>query len=243
MVFGCSRHLLQACSACGDGAPSTSGLSPEGVSSTWQNIHGLHTRAASSDNLLASAPDAISLSASCPASTSQLAFDAASTHEQLALLFSPTQLGVQLLEAVHSSTGLPWWASIPATALALRTLLAPLSLKAKAASANIVLLHHSFSEARLMSADMEPAAAASLGRSDLVKRVYRLLRARHGTPSLRWYWLNAAVQVRAAGRQAAGGRATPTNRSWGQGWLMKGCASVGHVEGRAALSCDMPERL
>jgi hypothetical protein len=37
-----------------------------------------------------------------------LAMDACSSLEPLALLFGPSQLGAQLLEATHAATGLPW---------------------------------------------------------------------------------------------------------------------------------------
>lgn len=60
--------------------------------------------------------------------------------EALSLVLSPSQLGAQVWEAGHSLTGLPWWASIPLTTLAMRTALAPLSAKARAASANWILL-------------------------------------------------------------------------------------------------------
>lgn len=40
---------------------------------------------------------------------------------------------------MHSMTGLPWWASIPLTTLALRTALLPLTLKAKSAGLNFIL--------------------------------------------------------------------------------------------------------
>ncbi len=52
----------------------------------------------------------------------------------------PFHLGYQLLDAVHSSTGLPWWASIPLTSLAIRACLLPLSLRnAKLIRTNLAL--------------------------------------------------------------------------------------------------------
>lgn len=56
---------------------------------------------------------------------------------------------VQLWEAVHASTGLPWLVAIPVGTLAVRGLLLPLSLKAKAASANLLLLDHAVSQVSL----------------------------------------------------------------------------------------------
>ncbi|EFJ48647.1 hypothetical protein VOLCADRAFT_117564 [Volvox carteri f. nagariensis] len=58
--------------------------------------------------------------------------------DPLALILSPTQLGVQWWEGAHTATGLPWWAAIPTTTLLLRGALMPLSLRAYAASANAV---------------------------------------------------------------------------------------------------------
>lgn len=49
-------------------------------------------------------------------------------------------------EAGHSLTHLPWWASIPMTTLAVRAVLLPLSVKAKAASVNVVLLNAAFTQ-------------------------------------------------------------------------------------------------
>lgn len=193
----CLRQLLHACSVYGDELASTSAYGISCTSQQWLNPRGLHNDASSQAESFSSL-SAQALDQACSASSASFAvsgLDAASSYEQLAMFFSPTQLGVQLLEAVHGSTGFPWWASIPATAFAVRALLSPLSLKAKAASANIVLLHHSFNQAKLISKDMKPVDAASLGRMQLVKQVYALLRKRHGTPSLKWYWMNAAVQV------------------------------------------------
>ncbi len=65
------------------------------------------------------------------------------------MVFSPAQLGAASLEVVHSSTGLPWWVSIPVTAVAARGLLLPLSLKARQASGNVLLLNKAFSQVRL----------------------------------------------------------------------------------------------
>lgn len=53
---------------------------------------------------------------------------------------------LQVLEATHTLTGLPWWASITATCLAGRAVLLPLSLKARQASVNVQLLDVSFSK-------------------------------------------------------------------------------------------------
>ncbi|GIL51735.1 hypothetical protein Vafri_7664 [Volvox africanus] len=64
--------------------------------------------------------------------------------ESLALVLSPTQLGVQLWESAHAVSGLPWWAAIPACTLAIRCTLLPLSLRAYAASSNIALLQRAF---------------------------------------------------------------------------------------------------
>jgi membrane protein insertase Oxa1/YidC/SpoIIIJ len=112
------------------------------------------------------------------------------------MVLGPTQLSASLLEATHTATSLPWWASIPATTLAVRAALLPLSIKAKSASANLVLLDAAVAKSRAISQAVDPVVAKQLGRMRLVHMVYTLLRQRHGTPpSLRWYWINAAVQV------------------------------------------------
>ncbi|GLI69238.1 hypothetical protein VaNZ11_013813 [Volvox africanus] len=77
--------------------------------------------------------------------------------ESLALVLSPTQLGVQLWESAHAVSGLPWWAAIPACTLAIRCTLLPLNLRAYAASANIALLQRAFG---LSGAVAEAVAAA-----------------------------------------------------------------------------------
>ena len=41
---------------------------------------------------------------------------------------SPTDLSIYLIDAVHSLTGLPWWATIAASTVVLRSLLFPVTL-------------------------------------------------------------------------------------------------------------------
>lgn len=69
-----------------------------------------------------------------------------STGEALSLVLSPSHLGAQLFEAAHTATGLPWWASIPITALGVRTALLPFSIKARGASTNLLLLNAAFAQ-------------------------------------------------------------------------------------------------
>jgi hypothetical protein len=52
-------------------------------------------------------------------------------------------------------TGLPWWASIPSTTLAMRFALLPLTLKAKSAALNWVLLQNSFQTANNLLAQIQ----------------------------------------------------------------------------------------
>lgn len=66
-------------------------------------------------------------------------------------MLSPTQIGVQLWEGSHAASGLPWWAAIPATTLAVRAALLPLSLRAYAASANVALLHRSLAMSKVVA--------------------------------------------------------------------------------------------
>lgn len=78
--------------------------------------------------------------------TSSAPHQAVPLSEALALVLSPSQLGAAAWESGHALTGLPWWASIPATTFAVRGLLLPLSAKAKAASTNVVLLNAAFTQ-------------------------------------------------------------------------------------------------
>lgn len=71
-----------------------------------------------------------------------------SLEDGLAMILSPTQLGVQLWEVAHASTGLPWWAAIPVATVGVRTMLMPLSLRAYAASSYLALLHRAFGLSR-----------------------------------------------------------------------------------------------
>ncbi|GIL86695.1 hypothetical protein Vretifemale_14945 [Volvox reticuliferus] len=82
---------------------------------------------------------------------------ASSLEDSLALVLSPTQLGVQVWESAHAASGLPWWAAIPVCTLAVRGALFPLSLRAYGASANIALLQRAFG---LSGAVAEAVAAA-----------------------------------------------------------------------------------
>jgi hypothetical protein len=83
-----------------------------------------------------------SCAAAAAALTDAATFAAAQPVEPIWQLLSPAVLGCSVWEMVHSASGLPWWASIPLTTLGLRTLLLPLTLKAKSAGLNFVLAQH-----------------------------------------------------------------------------------------------------
>jgi hypothetical protein len=70
-------------------------------------------------------------------------------------------------EVAHEATGLPWWASIPLTTLALRGLLLPLTLKARAATVNFALMQQASAAGRALRERMasEAVAAAAPGGS------------------------------------------------------------------------------
>lgn len=91
--------------------------------------------------------------------------DAASSAEALMYVLSPAQLGTQALHSLHAASGLPWWASIPLTALAAKAVLLPLSLRAKASSANFPLFNTALSKARVIrsaiAADLTSPSAPS----------------------------------------------------------------------------------
>jgi hypothetical protein len=96
---------------------------------------------------LISSSSTVADAAADAASTAASSFAAAQPLEPLAQLLNPFVLGSSIWELGHSMTGLPWWASIPATTLAMRFALLPLTLKAKSAALNWVLLQNSFQTA------------------------------------------------------------------------------------------------
>lgn len=55
------------------------------------------------------------------------------------LLASPLMAATQTWEIAHQATGLPWWATIPLTTVAVRSMLLPMTIRAKAASVNFLL--------------------------------------------------------------------------------------------------------
>lgn len=99
--------------------------------------------------------------------------DAASSAEALMYVLSPAQLGTQALHSLHAASGLPWWASIPLTALAAKAVLLPLSLRAKASSANFPLFNTALSKARVIrsaiAADMTSPSAPSTSMPTLAE--------------------------------------------------------------------------
>lgn len=150
------------------------------------------------------AVDALNTTSMAPTYVCEL--DAASATEVLMMMVSPTQLACQALNAAHA-TGLPWWAAIPAATLGMRAVTLPLSLRAKAASANFLLLNGSLEKARLVR---EALQASHLQQQQggpnpalpipsmwrLTREIVGYERKQQGVPSMRWYWVNAAVQVR-----------------------------------------------
>jgi len=162
------------------------------------------------------APDAGSAVAS--GSDALLQFAAASPIDHVAASsFNPIVLGTSVWEVMHSVTGLPWWASIPLTTLALRTALLPLTLKARGATINFALMRQATATSHALwdrmqqeqqqastSGSSRPASSSigggggknrSLTKNQLTKRYLLYMRKQHGTPSLWWYTANALVQV------------------------------------------------
>eukprot|EP00775_Hariotina_reticulata_P012990 gene12990-13119_t len=86
---------------------------------------------------------AFSGSGSCAASF------AAQPLEPLSQLMNPVVFSSSFWELMHSATGLPWWASIPVTTLALRTAFLPFTLAAKSAALNFVLAQKASETARI----------------------------------------------------------------------------------------------
>lgn len=102
---------------------------------------------------------------------------------------------LQLWEAGHAASSLPWWASIPLTTLAVRTALLPLTVKAKASSINVLLLHSAITQARRIAEALPQGADRALGRGPLVRRIMAHLRRKYNVPGFGWYMTNVAVQV------------------------------------------------
>lgn len=132
-------------------------------------------------------------------------------------VMNPIVMSCSLWEMMHSATGLPWWASIPLTTLALRTALLPLTLKAKSAGLNFVLAQQATQTATNLLDHWKQQAAQQggsssalsqrgfgLGGKEALKRpsrwrlsrmYYRYYRKQHGTTSLWWWTANIGVQV------------------------------------------------
>ncbi|GBF90837.1 hypothetical protein Rsub_03691 [Raphidocelis subcapitata] len=124
---------------------------------------------------------------------------------------NPIVLGTSVWELAHAATGLPWWASIPLTTLALRTALLPLTVKARGATVNFGLMRQAAAASRAlwdrMQQEQQAAAVAGGGggaaasdgkamtRSQLTRQYLDYMRRQHATPSLWWYTANAFVQV------------------------------------------------
>lgn len=141
--------------------------------------------------------------------------------EPLMMMLNPLVVATQAWEAMHAATGLPWWASIPITTLALRGLLMPLTIKAKGATVNFALMQQASTSTAALTQQFQgdtPAGAASssggsssstgkaaaatkpsqLEQLKLAAHYYRYLRRQHRTPSLWWYNLNVFAQVGAS---------------------------------------------
>jgi hypothetical protein len=115
---------------------SSSGSVPPATTAIQQPLEQLISSSSAAADVAADAANAAASS-----------FAAAQPLEPLAQLLNPFVLGSSIWELGHSMTGLPWWASIPATTLAMRFALLPLTLKAKSAALNWVLLQNSFQTA------------------------------------------------------------------------------------------------
>jgi hypothetical protein len=124
------------------------------------------------------------------------AVEAASAAEQLAPgALNPATLATQLWEQSHTLTGLPWWLAIPTTALALRALLLPLTLKAKGAAVNFSLMSKASLESKKIYAGLSAEERAGTSAKQIRRSLYGYLRRQHATPSTWWYAANVAVQV------------------------------------------------
>ncbi|KAF8072601.1 ALB3L3 [Scenedesmus sp. PABB004] len=103
--------------------------------------------------------------------------------------------GAAALDALHAGSGLPWWAAIPATTLAVKVLLLPVSLKqAKIVRTNMVLWAESSELERQRQAREAHAAAAAAAPAAAPARQQPLAAARDA---------GAAPAQQAAGAAAA----------------------------------------
>lgn len=128
-------------------------------------------------------------------------FDASSSLEPLLFILSPSQLGVQAFHSLYTLTSLPWWASIPLTTLAARVALAPLSIRAKAASAHFPLMQTALSKSRAIRHKInehlvtsgKPAHGPSMWT--MTRLTHKYLANQLKVPSFKWYTFNAVVQA------------------------------------------------
>ncbi len=125
-----------------------------------------------------------------------LGIDAASAAEPLASgPVNPVTLATQLWEYAHTLTGLPWWVTIPTTALALRTVLLPLTLKAKGAAVNFSLMSKASIESKKIYASLSLEEQKATSQKQIRQSMYGYLRQQQQTPSTWWYAANVLVQV------------------------------------------------
>jgi hypothetical protein len=134
-------------------------------SNAWQLpcLQNLHISTSSSGPWLAD--DAATDSSTAAAAAAAAAAEAAAACTPQLGIFSA---GAAALDALHAASGLPWWAVIPATSVAIKTLLLPVSLRqAKIVRTNMVLWAESFEFLRQRDArekhKAEAAAAAAGG--------------------------------------------------------------------------------
>lgn len=125
-----------------------------------------------------------------------LGIDAASAAEAVASgPVNPVTLATQLWEYSHTLTGLPWWVTIPTTALALRTVLLPLTVKAKGAAVNFSLMSKASIESKKIYANLSPEEQKATSQKQIRQSMYGYLRQQQQTPSTWWYAANVLVQV------------------------------------------------
>ena len=98
----------------------------------------------SGDQVVGCADLVASTSAIFPALNEDL-FAACAVAEKSKVVINVFGSAANVLEWVHTSTGLPWWASIPLTTVSLRLLLLPLSLR----QAKIVRTNYAIYKARV----------------------------------------------------------------------------------------------
>ncbi|KAK9841634.1 hypothetical protein WJX74_009107 [Apatococcus lobatus] len=110
-------------------------------------------------------------------------------------LTGPIGSAISLLEALHSTTGLPWWATIPMTAVGLRCATFPLLAKSMKASQAVSLLFASQAEGRAQQQQPSKARKSLQQQRDDLWQRWKQMQSAGAAPSPAWLLIYPLVQV------------------------------------------------